>query len=228
MELRSFRFNTNRFGKSVLGLRSLKLPTDAQQAPIFPTNDLPTDFDWRDHGYLWVLFGLLVQAGALEGANFLATGKLVSLSEQQLVDCDHECDSGCKGGLMNSAFEYTLKSGGLQREEDYPYAGNDRANFSDVSIDDDQIAANLVKSAPLAVAINAVYMQTYIGGVSSPYICSKNLEHGVLLVGYAYWIIKNSWGPIWGEKGYYKICRGPSVCGVEAMVSTMAAVHVNH
>ncbi|KAI3904800.1 hypothetical protein MKW98_029262 [Papaver atlanticum] len=113
------------------------------------------------------------------------------------------------------------------------------ANFSVVSIDDDQIAANLVKSGLLAVAINAVYMQTYIGGVSCPYICSKNLDHGVLLVGYGsgsyypirlkekpYWIIKNSWGPTWGEKGYYKICRGPSVCGVETMVSTVAAVHI--
>ncbi|KAI3901296.1 hypothetical protein MKW92_044070 [Papaver armeniacum] len=259
------------FRKSVLGLRSLKLPTDAQQAPILPTNDLPTDFDWRDHGAVTDVKNQgtcgscwsFSTTGALEGANFLATGKLVSLSEQQLVDCDHECDpaeagscdSGCKGGLMNSAFEYTLKAGGLLLEEDYPYTGNDRgqckfdkrkiaasvANFSVVSIDEDQIAANLVKSGPLAVAINAVYMQTYIGGVSCPYICSKNLDHGVLLVGYGsgsyspirlkekpYWIIKNSWGPTWGEKGYYKICRGPSVCGVETMVSTVAAVHVNH
>ncbi|RZC91122.1 hypothetical protein C5167_003954, partial [Papaver somniferum] len=76
------------FRKSVLGLRSLKLPTDAQQAPILPTNDLPTDFDWRDHGMLLML--RISTTGALEGANFLAKGKLVSLSEQQLVDCDHE------------------------------------------------------------------------------------------------------------------------------------------
>ncbi|KAF2301909.1 hypothetical protein GH714_030304 [Hevea brasiliensis] len=116
--------------------------------------------------------------------------------------CDPEeagaCDSGCNGGLMNSAFEYTLKAGGLMREEDYPYTGTDRgackfdktkvaasvANFSVVSLDEDQIAANLVKNGPLAVAINAVFMQTYIGGVSCPYICSKRLDHGVLLVGY--------------------------------------------
>ncbi|BBH09351.1 Papain family cysteine protease [Prunus dulcis] len=166
--------------------------------------------------------------GALEGAHFLATGELVSLSEQQLVDCDHECDpeeagscdSGCNGGLMNSAFEYTLKAGGLMKEEEYPYTGTDRgsckfdkskiaakvANFSVVSLDEEQIAANLVKNGPLAVAINAVFMQTYVGGVSCPYICSKRLDHGVLLVGYGaagyspirmkekpYWIIKNSW-----------------------------------
>lgn len=88
-----------------------------------------------------------------------------------------------------------------------------------------------------AVAINAAYMQTYVGGVSCPYICSKRLDHGVLLVGYGsagyspirmkekpYWIIKNSWGENWGENGYYKICRGRNVCGVDSMVSTVAAV----
>ncbi|KAH0929570.1 hypothetical protein HID58_015297 [Brassica napus] len=196
--------------------------------------------------------------GALEGAHFLSTGQLVSLSEQQLVDCDHECDpeqegscdSGCNGGLMNSAFEYTLKTGGLMREDDYPYTGTDGgtckldkskivasvSNFSVVSINEDQIAANLVKNGPLAVALNAAYMQTYMGGVSCPYICSKRLNHGVLLVGYGsagfsqarfkekpYWIIKNSWGETWGENGFYKLCKGRNVCGIDSMVSTVAA-----
>ncbi|XP_010271520.1 PREDICTED: cysteine protease RD19A-like [Nelumbo nucifera] len=258
------------FRRSYLGLKPLKLPVDAHNAPILPTNDLPTDFDWRDHGAIAAVKNQgscgscwsFSTSGALEGANFLATGKLVSLSEQQLVDCDHECDpeepdscdSGCNGGLMTSAFEYTLKAGGLMREEDYPYTGTDRgtckfdktkiaasvANFSVVSLDEDQIAANLVKNGPLAVGINAVFMQTYIGGVSCPYICSKRLDHGVLLVGYGsegyapirlkdkpYWIIKNSWGEGWGENGYYKICRGRNVCGVDSMVSTVAAVNIS-
>ena len=80
-------------------------------------------------------------------------------------------------------------------------------------------------------------MQTYVGGVSCPYMCSKRLNHGVLLVGYGaagysetrktkkpYWIIKNSWGPEWGENGYYKICKGHNVCGVDSMVSAVVAV----
>ncbi|KAG8497874.1 hypothetical protein CXB51_007206 [Gossypium anomalum] len=258
------------FRKRFLGLRRLRLPEDANQAPILPTDNLPEDFDWREKGAVTPVKNQgscgscwsFSTTGALEGANFLATGKLVSLSEQQLVDCDHECDpeeagscdSGCNGGLMNSAFEYTLKAGGLMREEDYPYTGTDRgtckfdkskivakvANFSVVSLDEDQIAANLVKNGPLAVAINAVFMQTYIGGVSCPYICSKRLDHGVLLVGYGsagyapirlkdkpHWIIKNSWGETWGENGYYKICRGRNVCGVDSLVSTVAAVNTN-
>ncbi|XP_004230928.1 cysteine protease RD19A [Solanum lycopersicum] len=255
------------FSQKFLGVnRRLRFPSDANKAPILPTEDLPSDFDWREHGAVTPVKNQgscgscwsFSTTGALEGANFLATGKLVSLSEQQLVDCDHECDpeekdscdSGCSGGLMNSAFEYTLKAGGLMREEDYPYTGTDKAtckfdntkvaakvaNFSVVSLDEEQIAANLVKNGPLAVAINAVFMQTYVGGVSCPYICSKQLDHGVLLVGYGtgfspirmkekpYWIIKNSWGEKWGESGYYKICRGRNVCGVDSMVSTVAAV----
>ncbi|GLT30625.1 hypothetical protein SLA2020_054170 [Shorea laevis] len=255
------------FRRTVLGLRSLRLPKDATEAPILPTENLPEDFDWREKGAVTAIKNQgscgscwsFSTTGALEGAHFLATGELVSLSEQQLVDCDHECDpeepgscdSGCNGGLMNSAFEYTLKAGGLMREEDYPYTGTDRgtckfdkskiaasvANFSVVSLDEDQIAANLVKNGPLAVAINAVFMQTYVGGVSCPYICSKRLDHGVLLVGYGsagyapvrmkdkpYWVIKNSWGENWGESGFYKICRGRNICGVDSMVSTVAAV----
>ncbi|KAK9108935.1 hypothetical protein Sjap_016995 [Stephania japonica] len=275
------------FRRQYLGLRKVRLPADAHQAPILPTNELPTEFDWRDHG---AVTGVKDQGscgscwsfsttGALEGANFLATGKLESLSEQQLVDCDHvirlwigalmkldsfmvamdikcdpeqpgSCDSGCNGGLMTSALEYTLKAGGLMREEDYPYTGTDRgackfdkskivasvANFSVVSLDEDQIAANLVQNGPLAIGINAVFMQTYIGGVSCPYICGKHLDHGVLLVGYGsagyapirfkekpFWIIKNSWGERWGENGYYKICRGRNICGVDSMVSTVGA-----
>ncbi|KAK4284770.1 hypothetical protein QN277_001553 [Acacia crassicarpa] len=254
--------------RKVLGLKGLGLPADANKAPTLPTDDLPSDFDWRDHGAVTSVKNQgscgscwsFSATGALEGAHFLSTGELVSLSEQQLVDCDHECDpeeprscdSGCNGGLMNSAFEYALKAGGVMREEDYPYTGTDRgackfdkskiaasvANFSVVSLDEDQIAANLVKNGPLAVAINAVFMQTYIGGVSCPYICSRRLDHGVLLVGYGssgyapirmkekqYWIIKNSWGENWGENGYYKICRGRNICGVDSMVSTVAAVH---
>ncbi|KAK7856001.1 putative cysteine protease rd19b [Quercus suber] len=118
--------------------------------------------------------------------------------------CDSEeygaCNSGYNGGLMTSAFEYTLKSGGLEKEKDYPYTGTDRgtckfdkgkivasvSNFSVVSIDEEQIAANLVKNGPLAIGINAVFMQSYIGKVSCPYICGKQLDHGVLLVGYGF------------------------------------------
>uniref|UniRef100_A0A7C8ZRC0 Peptidase C1A papain C-terminal domain-containing protein n=1 Tax=Opuntia streptacantha TaxID=393608 RepID=A0A7C8ZRC0_OPUST len=194
--------------------------------------------------------------GAIEGANFIATGKLLNLSEQQLVDCDHqcgpnkkkECDSGCRGGLMTNAYKYLIEAGGLEEETSYPYTGKQGkcqfnpkkvavrvANFTTIPIDEDQIAAHLVHNGPLAVGLNAVFMQTYIGGVSCPLICGKRwVNHGVLLVGYGakgysilrfgykpYWIIKNSWGKQWGENGYYRLCRGHGMCGMNTMVSAV-------
>jgi cathepsin F len=153
---------------------------------------------------------------------------------------------------MTNAYEYILKNGGLQKEVDYPYTGKDGtchfdkskiaasvANFSVIGTDEDQIAANLVKHGPLSIGINAAWMQTYVGKVSCPYICSKSrLDHGVLLVGYGsagyapsrlkekpYWIIKNSWGPNWGEEGYYKICSGYNSCGMDTMVSAVVSTN---
>ncbi|XP_024528811.1 cysteine proteinase 15A [Selaginella moellendorffii] len=254
------------FKQQFLGLRVPSRLREANKAPVLPTNDLPEDFDWREHGAVTEVKNqgacgscwAFSTTGAIEGAHFLETGKLISLSEQQLVDCDHSCDptdkvscdAGCNGGLMTNAYDYVMKSGGLETETDYPYTGNSNgkcqfnankivasvANFSTVSLDEDQIAANLVKHGPLAIGINAVFMQTYIGGVSCPIICSKHhIDHGVLLVGYGakgyapirftekpYWIIKNSWGATWGEQGYYKICRGHGMCGMNTMVSTVA------
>lgn len=266
------------FRRTYLGLRKSRrallreLGESAHEAPVLPTDGLPDDFDWRDHGAVGPVKNQgscgscwsFSASGALEGAHYLATGKLEVLSEQQFVDCDHECDSsepdscdsGCNGGLMTTAFSYLQKAGGLESEKDYPYTGSDGKckfdkskivasvqNFSVVSVDEAQISANLIKHGPLAIGINAAYMQTYIGGVSCPYICGRHLDHGVLLVGYGasgfapirlkdkpYWIIKNSWGENWGENGYYKICRGSNVrnkCGVDSMVSTVSAVHAS-
>lgn len=240
------------------------LVNDAPTADVLPVDDLPANFDWREKGAVtevktqgncgscWAFS----TTGVIEGANFLATGKLLNLSEQQLIDCDHKCDpsnnkacdNGCHGGLMTNAYNYLMESGGIEEAKNYPYTGipgdckfnPDLAavkviNFTTVPLDEKQIAAHLVKHGPLAVGLNAAFMQTYIGGVSCPLICSKRfINHGVLLVGYGhkgfallrlgyrpYWIIKNSWGERWGEHGYYKLCRGHGECGMNKMVSAV-------
>ncbi|KAL2927386.1 putative cysteine protease RD19D [Bienertia sinuspersici] len=227
------------------------------EAPRLDVRGLPRSFDWREKGAgtcgsCWAFS----TTGAIEGANFIATGKLLSLSEQQLVDCDHKCDvkekkacdNGCHGGLMTNAYNYLMEAGGLEEEQSYPYSGKQGEcqfnpkkvavkleNFTTIPLDEEQIAAYLVNRGPLAVGLNAVFMQTYVGGVSCPLICGKRwINHGVLLVGYAekgysilrfgykpYWIIKNSWGAKWGENGYYKLCRGHGMCGINTMVSAV-------
>ncbi|KAK7279600.1 hypothetical protein RJT34_24653 [Clitoria ternatea] len=231
-------------------------------APPLEVDGLPENFDWREKGAVtevktqgscgscWAFS----TTGSIEGANFVATGKLLNLSEQQLLDCDSKCDitqqsacdNGCAGGLMTNAYNYLIEAGGLEESSSYPYTGKKGeckfdprkvavrvADFVNIPEDENQMAAYLVKHGPLAMGVNAIFMQTYIGGVSCPLICSKNrLDHGVLLVGYApkgfsilrfrnkpYWIIKNSWGKNWGENGYYKLCRGLAMCGMNTMVS---------
>jgi len=171
----------------------------------------------------------------IEGAVFLKTGKLVSLSEQDLVDCD-TIDQGCNGGLMDQAMSTVVAAGGLESEADYPYEGvGGTCQFSKAKVassissweclpqsDEKNMAAYVSAHGPLSIAINAGPMQFYMGGVANPLFCSPSgLDHGVAIVGYGtegskdYWIIKNSWGTGWGEKGFYRIVRGHGKCGLD-------------
>merc|ERR1712137_1247374 len=83
---------------------------------------------------------------------------------------------------------------------------------------------------------NAGPMQFYSGGISKPWkiLCNpKKLDHGVAIVGFGveggtkYWTIRNSWGPTWGEQGYYRIVRGTGACGLNTMVATATGVSVH-
>merc|ERR1712025_1202699 len=105
------------------------------------------------------------------------------------------------------------------------------SNYTMISKDEDQIAAALMQYGPLAIGINAGPMQFYSGGISKPWkiLCNpQKLDHGVAIVGFGeeagvkYWTIRNSWGPSWGEKGYYRIIRGTGACGLNTMVTTSA------
>jgi len=176
--------------------------------------------------------------GAMEGAYFVATGKLVSLSEEELVQCDMT-DMGCSGGSMEQAFAWVEKNG-ICSEEAYPYTSGSgvRGNCShscepavtltsyvDVPPNDETALQAAVAKGPVAIAIEADQMafQLYRGGVLTNPGCGTKLDHGVLIVGYGtdggkdYWKVKNSWGPSWGEKGYIRLNRGqtgPGECGL--------------
>jgi len=187
--------------------------------------------------------------GNMEGVYKVAHGELPVLSEQQFVDCDHDCmeykgqkvcDSGCDGGLMPIAMAYGIREG-VTTEKNYPYkakAGKCEYSSSQAlyhfkewravnGTDKDMVAA-LNEVGPLSVGVDATLWQFYIGGIFS-LICGKTLNHGVLLVGYGthlgkeYWLIKNSWGESWGEKGYLRLIREKDKCGVDNFVNTIIA-----
>jgi len=172
--------------------------------------------------------------GSVEGAHAIATGKLVSLSEQQLVDCSTaEGNSGCNGGLMDFGFEYIIKNGGITLEENYGYTAKDGtcktrqskdvqiSGYKDVNQGDESDLMSALQKGPVSIAIEADQsgFQFYQGGVFKGQ-CGKQLDHGVLLVGYGteggddYWLVKNSWGASWGDDGYIKLIRGQDQCGL--------------
>jgi len=179
--------------------------------------------------------------GSLEGAVALKFGKLVSVSEQQLVDCSgSEGNLGCNGGLMDSAFEWWIKNGGACSQADYPYTARDGTckttcknipetkvtGYVDIKEGDENGLADAVALTPVSVAIEAdqVAFQFYKSGIFTA-ACGTNLDHGVLAVGYDktpgqnYWIVKNSWGATWGENGYIRLVRGKNQCGISLAAS---------
>lgn len=171
--------------------------------------------------------------GAVEGLHQIKTGELVSLSEQDLVDCSSSYgNQGCNGGLMDDGFQYIIDNG-LCTESEYSYKGKDgnckpckRKKYitgcSDVKPDSEDDLMHAVSRQPVSIAIEAdkLSFQFYRSGVYSSSNCGTNLDHGVLLVGYGkedgkpYWKIKNSWGTTWGDEGYIKILRGTGLCGI--------------
>ena len=174
--------------------------------------------------------------GGIEGQWFLAGNKLTSLSEQELVSCD-TIDHGCNGGLMDNAFNWLLQThnGSIVTEGSYPYVSGDGivpacsmtnrefgariTGFKNVADNEADMAAFVYANGPLSIAVDAESWQTYAGGVMTNCPAGQ-LDHGVLIVGFdltaspKYWIIKNSWGPTWGEEGYIRVEYGTGQCSI--------------
>uniref|UniRef100_A0A0D9XF84 Cathepsin propeptide inhibitor domain-containing protein n=1 Tax=Leersia perrieri TaxID=77586 RepID=A0A0D9XF84_9ORYZ len=215
----------------------------------FNDDILPKSVDWRTKGAVvpvknqgncgacWAFSAV----AAIEGINQIKNGELVSLSEQELVDCDAVA-VGCGGGYMSWAFEFVIANHGLATESSYPYLAADgacqAARLSDSAVSiagyrnvtppcSEAALARAAAAQPVSVAIDAgsFMFQLYGGGVyTGP--CSDDVNHGVVVVGYGedeavdgggggggkYWIVRNSWGEEWGEEGYVRMQR--DVAGV--------------
>ena len=205
---------------------------------------LPKSVDWRTKGVVtpvknqgqcgscWTFSA----TGSMEGQYALKTGKLLSFSESQIVDCD-ETDAGCGGGFIDDAFKYIITNG-IENEKSYPYVPLDEnctyskanvvahfRNYTDVKGGETGLKGAVAKIGPVSVAIDAsaANFQLYKEGVYYNSACSQNyLDHAVLVVGYGtthngtdYWIVKNSWGKSWGNNGYILMSRNRNNnCGI--------------
>ena len=208
----------------------------------------PISLDWRQKnavtsvkdqgqcGSCWTFSS----TGASEGAWAISTGKLIDLSEQQLVDCATGLSygsHGCNGGQMEGGDKYLIANGQCSLAS-YPYTATDGkckscsavAHFSscsDVKPNDQISLLNAVALGPVSVAISADtrYFQSYTSGILDSVACYTELDHGVLITGYGtdngqkYWNVKNSWSSTWGEQGYVRILRSDSnndagICGI--------------
>lgn len=185
--------------------------------------------------------------GALEGQETIRKNlsSIIELSEQNLVDCVED-DAGCNGGIMSDAFNYIKVEGGIDDEQSYPYeavtrkcrfnkkkvAFNDSGSAILPTGDEQKLKEMVAKFGPVAVAIDAssIWFQLYRKGVYYNKHCANKadqLDHGVLVVGYGtdpkkgdYWIVKNSWGSSWGEKGFIKMARNRNNhCGIATMAT---------
>ncbi|KAJ1280720.1 hypothetical protein BS78_04G254200 [Paspalum vaginatum] len=245
------------FRTNYLGLKQELSRTGAQSHP--PTTfryanaaNLPWAVDWRYKGAVTPVKNqgkcgscwAFSTVAAVEGINQIVTGKLVSLSEQELMDCDTTFENGCGGGIMDFAFAYIMGNQGIHTEEDYPYLMEEGYckekqphasvvtinGYEDVPANSEISFLKALAHQPVSVGIAAGTrdFQFYKGGVFDG-ACSDELDHAVTAVGYGssygqdYITMKNSWGKNWGEQGYVRIKRGTGtpegVCGVYTMAS---------
>jgi len=240
------------FAKQFLGVKMNRTTLQQWRAQIrAPSSGLPATWDWSQQGAVTPIKNQqqcgscwsFSTTGSVEGCHFLGAKKLVSLSEQNLMDCSwSQGNQGCNGGLMTQAMQYIISNGGIDTESSYPYtaedgtctyqasnSGSTLTAFNNVASGDENALQTSVYAGPTSVAIDASQssFQFYSSGVYSDPGCSSTaLDHGVLAVGWgtssgqAYWIVKNSWGTDWGQSGYIWMARNDNnMCGIATMAT---------
>jgi len=217
---------------------------------VFPQDKttFPQSWDNRDHGLVTTVRSqgscgscwAFSAVGAVEGAWAKKTGKLLRLSEQELVDCDHG-DGGCHGGGISSALTWVHKHQGLTKNRDYGI-GHYHHSQGNCHHDNNETVATITRirhvaskneadlkravhnAGPVSMSLHVnKKFKAYKSGIFNDPSCpKKNANHALLVVGWKYsdglkktkWIVKNSWGLSWGQKGYINLEYGKNVCGM--------------
>jgi len=229
--------STEEFQSKFTGLKGADKKEESENVHEMTWKAAPASVDWRTSGKVSAIKDqgqcgscwAFSTTGSLESASAIFGKGLLSLSEQQLVDCSTSFgNQGCNGGLMDNAFEYVIANG-ITTEAAYPYKAVDQTCATDggdfkiskyTNVKKPSILkktcpdlVNAVALQPVSVGVDAEQWQFYSGGIFSD--CQKTLDHGVLAVGYdtdTNWIVKNSWGVSWGEQGFIRLKKGNTCC----------------
>ena len=210
---------------------------------------LPLEFDWRTRGFV----GPVVDQGDCGGCFSIAaignleywykkkTGQFLPLSIQQAMDCTE----GCIGGLMEDVYRYAQKhpigpaswdpfvSRNKKCKKRYRFPSIKVKNYMIISDEynmhaEEKLAHNILSYGPIPVGIDTSSHQfeLYSSGIIKEHHCGKDIDHAVLVVGFTrdYWIVKNSWGPSWGENGYVRIERFKNACGIDSYASFVTEI----
>ncbi|KAF1439468.1 Cathepsin S, partial [Pygoscelis papua] len=211
-----------------------------------PGGKVPDTVDWREKGCVtdvknqgacgscWAFSAV----GALEAQVKLKTGKLVSLSAQNLVDCTRSYgNNGCGGGWRTKAFQYIIDNRGIDSDDSYPYTAQDGtcrynptaraatcSRYVELPHGDEAALKDAVANVgPISVSIDASQPTFFLykAGIYHDPSCSQKVNHAVLVIGYGssdgedYWLVKNSWGAHFGEQGYIRMARNRgNHCGI--------------
>lgn len=243
----SYKLEVNDFTDQKISSNNHFITSENGNYEIDDSIIVPMAIDWREKGAVthvknqakcgscWSFSA----TGSIEGINAITNGKLLNISEQQLIDCSTDYgNNGCEGGSMDLAFKYVIKNG-LCSEKEYPYTAQEGSceecdtvvnitGYQDITNNNEKALKRVVSQQPVSVAIqaNTRSFQMYSSGIYSDLSCGNQLDHGVLIVGYGYdlfhdmdyWIVKNSWGPNWGENGYIRMERNiqdsSGLCGI--------------
>ena len=177
-------------------------------------------------------------AGTLEGVYAAKFNKIISLSEQNLVDCARDAygSHGCEGGWPQSVFKY-VQSYDINKGPYYPYINRQNPTCKQITTYNAGLRVTstlqatpsedglkkLLQTGPLSIAMYVSdAFQRYAGGIYTDYSCyGKNVNHAMILVGWGvdattgrkFWKIRNTWDTTWGEKGYMRLAMdGTNPC----------------
>ena len=231
--------------KKFLGRNNTTHNNARSEYKVLDESSIPDSIDWRvkggvnfvqDQGQCGSCWAFSATAG-VEGAHFVATGQLLKLSEQQVIDCVWTLFSwGCSGGEEVDALNWA-KNNSMIISDSYPsynaetnpycmeFMFTGSTNVKTVNIVTPNNVTQLlaaITQVPTTVAVDVGSdFQFYSRGILNSTTCGTSLDHAIAAVGFnqtgGYYIVRNSWGQSWGENGYIRmaIVEGEGMCGIQ-------------